>query len=699
LSLPTQEIRERHPGGVASLGWRTLVVFGLYFGAGKLGLSVPFTSGNVSPVWPASGVALAAVLLWGYQVWPGILLGAFFTNFFSPVPALSCLGIALGNTSSALLGGYWLRRFTGFQASLARMRDVLGLMVIGAAASPIAAASIGVSTLTLMHVHAWSGFAAAWGIWWLGDAMGVLVVAPLFLTIRATGTAAESRKRSEFFLLFLGLSVTCAALFGGHSWFGVRDDVLAFITFPFVIWAAIRFRAAGSAVASAVIAVFAVWGTAVGQGPFLKHNLLVNAELLQLFIAVTSGTGLILAAVISEREHISRAFDREEKLVHELKETQSLLQQEREHLEQKVRYRTSELEQRTSQVIEQARLLDLVNDAIFVRSLDNKIIYWNHGAEQLYGWAKDEVLGSASDEILHTRFPRPFSEIKDQLLRSGSWVGELMHSRRDGSWIHVASRWSLWRDGEGVLRGWLQINTDISERTRAEESLRLLSGRLLQVQDEERRRLARDLHDSAGQLLAVLSMSLAPLEDDGSISAAAAATIRDCLVVVKELSSELRTVCHLLHPPLLDESGLSSGLRLYLDGFTARSTLKVDLELADDFGRLPRELETAIFRIVQECLTNIHKHSGSPVAKVSIMRSDEQIRVAVEDKGKGIPPEKRTTLESGGMVGIGIRGIRERLRQLNGSLEINSNGHGTTIVASLPLMKTSWMTESERELF
>src|SRR6266446_8600169 len=133
-------------------------VFGLYLAAGKLGLSAPFTSGNVSPVWPASGVALASVLLWGYEVWPGLALAAFFVNFLSPIPALSCIGIAIGNTLSALLGGYLVRRFANDRPSFERLRDVLGLMAFGAAIAPMIAASVGATTLLLTHVRAWSGF-------------------------------------------------------------------------------------------------------------------------------------------------------------------------------------------------------------------------------------------------------------------------------------------------------------------------------------------------------------------------------------------------------------------------------------------------------------------------------------------------------------------------------------------------------------
>jgi two-component system, NarL family, sensor kinase len=156
------------------------------------------------------------------------------------------------------------------------------------------------------------------------------------------------------------------------------------------------------------------------------------------------------------------------------------------------------------------------------------------------------------------------------------------------------------------------------------------------------------------------------------------------LDLVTGLSRELRTISHLLHPPLLDEVGLSSALRSFLEGFEERSKIRVTLEISEDFGRLPRELETAIFRIVQEALTNVHRHSGSPVAKVRVARRENQVLVEVADQGKGIASEKQNAVDSGAKLGVGIRGMGERVRQLGGTLGITAGTQGTIVIISLP---------------
>jgi signal transduction histidine kinase len=238
-----------------------------------------------------------------------------------------------------------------------------------------------------------------------------------------------------------------------------------------------------------------------------------------------------------------------------------------------------------------------------------------------------------------------------------------------------------------------ELGEAVKERTvelgRTNQSLRELSARLMQLQDDERRRIARELHDSVGQMLAALGMNLAAVGSDIERLTKTVNTVNDSAALVQELSREVRTISHLLHPPLLDEAGLASALRWYIEGFAQRSKIKVDLEVPADFERLDRESETAIFRTVQECLTNIHRHSESPTASIRITASEGRVCVEVEDRGKGIPAEKQFEMASAGTPGVGIRGMRERLRQLGGSLDIHSNGKGTLIVARLPVAVAS----------
>lgn len=351
----------------------------------------------------------------------------------------------------------------------------------------------------------------------------------------------------------------------------------------------------------------------------------------------------------------------------------------------------------------QAHLLASASDAIIeLRDTDETVQYWNHGAEKLYGWSTAEAVGKNINSLLKAVLPAPLNEIKATLAKQGDWAGEVIHTKRDGTQLFVASHWTLERAREAGATTWLAINRDITERKKSEAELlrarteleqsnlklRELSATLLQVQDEERRRIARELHDATGQTLVALILGLTALRIKVQIlDPQLAKHILDTIKLGKQLTADLRTTSYLLHPPLLDEVGLVSALRCYIKGFQQRSNINVSFELPAEGVRFPRDLEMALFRVVQECLSNIHRHSGSPTATIRLQCGDE-LTLEVSDQGKGLSPKELARIASGQIPGVGLRGMRERLGVFDGKMAILSSERGTLIRVSVPLTLT-----------
>jgi PAS domain S-box-containing protein len=301
------------------------------------------------------------------------------------------------------------------------------------------------------------------------------------------------------------------------------------------------------------------------------------------------------------------------------------------------------------------------------------IIYCNLSLAQLLGVSREKVIGGYMQDLLDPA-DRPSCQKLQQEAQTGSSECEMSLRLADGSLIPANFSFSvLSRDksATGVLITDLRLHKQQIE----------FASRLQHIQDEERKRIARELHDSVGQLLAAIGMNIV-LAQSHKLDSKAARAVSDNARLVEQVSSEIRTISHLLHPPLLDLAGLASALHWYVDGFSERSQIKVNLEIPADLGRLPSDMEIAIFRIVQECLTNIHRHSGSSTAAIRVYQEKERVIVQVEDRGKGIPAEKRRELEAG-RGGVGFGGMRERVRQLGGTLEIRSQGSGTLVSVTL----------------
>jgi PAS domain S-box-containing protein len=371
-----------------------------------------------------------------------------------------------------------------------------------------------------------------------------------------------------------------------------------------------------------------------------------------------------------------------------------------------------------------ASIVDSSDDAIVSKTLEGVITSWNGGAERLFGYTAQEAIGQPITIII------PLDRLDEERrilarLRQGQPIEhfDTVRVRKDGTKVDISLSISPVRDAAGKIIGASKIARDITGRKRIErelseseqrfrtladaldtqvqfrtqelrrrnteilqqsDQLRDLSGRLMLAQDEERRRISRELHDSAGQHLAALGMGLARIEDEAKRDPARLSkSIKDAQDLIQDLTREIRTTSYLLHPPMLDESGLSSALSWYIQGLAERSGLSIELNIAEDLERLAPELELAIFRLVQECLTNIHRHSGSKTAVIRIAREADKIHAEVQDHGKGISQERLAEIQTKG-AGVGIRGMRERVRQSHGELTVDSNALGTKITAVFP---------------
>jgi signal transduction histidine kinase len=230
-----------------------------------------------------------------------------------------------------------------------------------------------------------------------------------------------------------------------------------------------------------------------------------------------------------------------------------------------------------------------------------------------------------------------------------------------------------------LLRAKVRVFADLHRKTRELESM---NSRITALQEEERRRIARELHDSVGQLLAAISMNNSAMQMHcATWGLEASERLAENATMISEVGKQIRTISYLLHPPLLEEAGLSTAVRIYVEGFSQRSRIQTTVEIPPDLGRLGYPIELGLFRLVQECLTNVHRHSHSPTAVIRIIPNETFIRVEVQDGGRGFPCDKQAALEKG----VGLRGAQERLRELGGTLQIESSGGGTLVIAVVPI--------------
>jgi PAS domain S-box-containing protein len=405
------------------------ILCGIYFSAAKLGLSLDAVSGFATAVWPPAGIALVALSLFGYRLWPGIALGAFLVNAWAGASILVASGMAIGNTLEAVVGTYLLQRVVGFQPALARLQDVFGLVVLAAGLSTLLSATFGVTSGWLGGVISAAIYGQAWWTWWLGDLMGDLVVAPLLLIWSVPLRVRMSfQQLAEAGALLLCVVAVSLFVFGG-PW---ATPTLTYfcLLFPFLIWTAFRFGQHGTVAAIGLVSAIAIWGTVHGFGPFARETLHAGLFQLQAFMSIIAVTSLVLAATVTERQH---------------------------------------LEEARAQL---AAIVESSDDAIIGTTLGGIIVSWNRGAERVYGYAADEVIGRSITILIPPDRPSELPEILGGL-RRGEHIEQYdtVRRRKDGQAIDVSLTISPVRNTMGRIIGTSAVARDITARKHVEETL------------------------------------------------------------------------------------------------------------------------------------------------------------------------------------------------------------------------------------
>jgi PAS domain S-box-containing protein len=601
-------------------------------------------------------------------VWIAIAGAAFLVALLSPVPLMAAAGQAAGATLAALTGAHLLRRFR-FDASLSRLRDALALIVFGALGSAIVSASVGVSALYATRVQAYSGLGSAWTIYWLGDSTGVLLVTPLALAFPRLLKIRPWVRIAEFAALLLALTAICFIIFG-NPLSSTEHDIFAFVVLPFVMWGAIRFGLSGAALATLVIATIATLETALGHGPFAQSSPFVNAVLLDVYFAVLSASGMTLAAVIAERERVERE---REQLAREQAAMETRLQlsaivrssDERFHLAaQAGRMYAYEWDAATDRVTRSEECLNILG----LSGSETQLTRQQLSAKV---HPDDRALFVSADRDVSPE--NPDSKISYRVMRS------------DGSVVWVERNARAFFDEQGRLQRMVGMVANITERKRAEEALAGVSGRLITAQEQERTRIARELHDDIGQRLALLAIELQQAREGSPNLPEARKRMEDLEKQTCEIASDIHSLSHELHSSKLEYLGIVPAMRSFCNEFSKQQKLEINFRNHDLPSTLPPDVSLCFFRVLQEALHNSAKYSGAQHIDVELWATPNEIRLTVSDSGEGF--DLQAAKES---LGLGLISMEERLKLVGGELLIESQPkHGTTIQARVFLRQVN----------
>lgn len=629
-----------------------LLVSAAYYVGAKIGLALTFQPHPVSTLWPPNSILLAALLLSPTRWWWFLLAAAFPAHLLTQLPADIPLTMILcwfiSNCTEALLGASLFRYLTKRHVGLDSVYNV-GLFILVSLLAPFLSSFLDAAFVSLNRF----GISPYWDVFrmrFFSNVFASLTLVPLIVTWRMGGIrslyAAPPNRYLEASLLATGLLITGLISFGSSEVGANTTPTLLYLPLPFLLWATIRFGPRGSSAAVMAVSLFAIWGAINELGPFVSATPEINALSVQLFMIVAAVTLLFLSAVMSERDETAH---RNRAMLRANPDLVFLMSREGVYLDYHARSR-SEL------------LL---------------------APESFLGRNVREILPPELAEDVMRALEKTASTDEPQVLEySMTLNGEESHFEARLIAMEGDKALSIVRNVTDRQRAALALKESQEKLHHSHNQIRSLLGRLIDVQESERRRISRELHDDLNQKIATLSIGIShlkrrlPLADEELVE-----ELDELREHTNRLANEIRRLSHQLHPAVLEHLGLVTALEAYIGGFTDEERIEVSLTAELGELRVPFQTSICIYRVAVEALRNVSRHSGATSAAISLKRVNGLLELKVSDSGKGFDVEK---LRKDG--GLGLVSIEERLRLLQGTYEINSTPQkGTTLVARVPL--------------
>jgi signal transduction histidine kinase len=665
----------------------------IYHLAARLGLQMAYVQQNTSPVWPPSGIALAALLLAGIGYWPGITLGVVAGSLLTGAPLGMALGFGAANTLEAVIAAVLLKKWIRFDPGINRIRDVTGLVAASACGTAVSAV-IGVTTLILSGSVPSSAFFSLGIVWFIGNLLGCLVITPFLLTWARLLSTKSFRHWQRSRILESAIFLVCLIfvslyVFASPSGAGALHQALIYVIFPFAIWAALRMGTVGAASTVFAVSGIAIWGTIHELGPFAGMPINESLILLQTFTGVVALISLTLAAASAERR---RAVGALRKQVDELAALNEASKQFLEIIDKQALYQSI-----CQSAVESFDLCAAWIDLTATK--DSRAQPAAAYPQELLSGEPLPALYAAIPDLqgqlrAAERTGQPLRIASDVTIQHGSiralttlplmygkeLVGHLTVAGQDAQ-IFSQEQMLLLDSFANLAAAAIQNSWLFDQVRLGNEQLHALSHRLIEVQEAERIHLSRELHDESSQALAGLMVHLGLLDRDAESPELVRSHAAELKRITTEVLANLHAQAVKLRPASLDHLGLVTALQQYILEFNRQHHLDVQFETVGlDASRLPSDLEIALFRIVQESLSNVVLHARASRVDVLLNRRTGFLVLTVEDDGVGFDPNQPVRPNR-----LGLFGMRERVEMLGGKLMVESApGKGTMISVEVP---------------